>query len=229
MEPGGKRRESKSCLAPTLDFERGFWERGLLRIVGVDEAGIGSLCGPVIAAAVRVPAGCTPIAEVRDSKTLSLAQRERLFGEIHQQASAVGVGAASVAEIARLNVRRASHLAMRRALARVAPFDCALIDGAPIRAFESGPFQTVVDGDARCYAIACASIIAKVVRDRLMARLASRFPAYGWDHNAGYGTGEHLASLRRCGLTPYHRRSYRPVRAIVEAAIERPLLEVGDG
>lgn len=198
---------------PSLEFERALWRRGLVRVVGVDEAGMGSLCGPVVAAAVCIAVDCQVIDGVRDSKTLSSAQRESLLAEILREAVGIGIGAASVDEIERLNVRAASHLAMKRALARLGRFDHALIDGRPIRGIDLGPHTTIVDGDARSYAIACASIVAKVTRDRLMKKLAGRHPAFGWDHNAGYGTDEHLAALDRFGPTPYHRRGYAPVRA----------------
>jgi ribonuclease HII len=152
---------------------------------------------------------------VRDSKTLAPQERERLYAEILRQASAVGLGAASVAEIDALNVLRASHLAMRRALARVTPCDFALVDGRPVKGTDLGPHATMIDGDATSYAIACASIVAKVTRDRLMHKLARRFPGYGWETNVGYGTPGHLEALRRLGLTPLHRRSYAPVQAVL--------------
>lgn len=202
---------------PTLDAERALWLGGKTRVAGVDEAGLGSLCGAVVAAAVVIPANCVRIPEVRDSKTLSLEQRERLFEQIVEQAVAVGAGAASVVEIERLNVLTASRLAMLRALRRVTPYDHALVDGRAIKSIDLGPHTAIVDGDASSYAIACASIIAKVTRDRLMRRMARRFPQYGWDHNAGYGTREHLAALQKIGVTPYHRRSYAPVRAVLES------------
>lgn len=197
---------------PSLEAESALWQRGNLRVVGVDEAGRGPLAGPVVAAACCLPAHCDMIEGVRDSKTLTAAQRERLFHEIEQQALAVGIGAASVAEIERLNVLRATHLAMRRALARVGPYDHALIDGPPCRGFHPGPHTAVVDGDATSYAIACASILAKVTRDRLMRRLARLYPGYGWGSNVGYGTPEHLEALRRLGPTPLHRSTFGPVQ-----------------
>lgn len=212
---------------PSLRFERDLWATGLQRIVGIDEAGIGSLCGPVVAAAVCVVQPGKIVEGVRDSKLLSSQQREALFLEIVGEVAAVGIGAASVAEIERLNVRVASHLAMKRALARIGSHDHALIDGRPIQRIDLGPHTTIVDGDALSYSIACASIVAKVTRDRLMRKLSARYPAYGWDHNAGYGTGEHLAALDRCGLTPYHRRGYAPVRALIggddDWADDRPI------
>ncbi|HEX5417746.1 MAG TPA: ribonuclease HII [Chloroflexota bacterium] len=201
-------------IRPGLAVERECWGRGLARVAGVDEVGVGSLSGAVVAAAVLLPAGCAAIPGVRDSKTLSAAQREKLADEVYRAAVTVGLGAASVAEIERLNVRVASHLAMRRALLRIGPYDIALIDGLPIADSDLGPHRTIVDGDATSYAIACASIVAKVVRDRLMRKLAGRYPAYGWDHNAGYGTAEHRAALQTRGATPYHRRTFAPVRAV---------------
>ncbi len=126
----------------------------------------------------------------------------------------VAVGAASVAEIDRINIYHASHLAMRRALRRIGAYDHVLVDGRRIAGFDDvGPHTAVVDGDALCYAIACASVVAKVTRDRLLARLALRHPGYGWERNAGYSTREHLEALRTLGVTPHHRRSFAPSRS----------------
>jgi len=179
---------------------------------------MGALCAAVVAAAVLVRPNCRKIAGVRDSKTLSQRQREALVDEIRGRSLAVGVGAASVAEIDRLNIRNASHLAMRRALARIPDRDHVLIDGLRIAGFEEhiGPYTAIVDGDMRSYSIACASIVAKVTRDRLMARLALRYPGYGWERNAGYATRDHVAGLREHGVTPCHRRSYQRIRALLE-------------
>lgn len=204
-------------IVPTLRWEDDRWQRGESRVVGVDEAGRGPICGPVVAAAILVPVGCSLIQGIRDSKTLTIEQREHLFVEIHSQALAIGVGAASVCEIDRLNILQATYLAMRRALARVGPYDHALIDGKVTKTADLGPHTAIVDGDAASYAIACASIVAKVTRDRLLRRLARRHPGYGWEHNVGYGTPEHLAALRQHGPTPYHRTSFAPVRVCLEA------------
>jgi ribonuclease HII len=129
-----------------------------------------------------------------------------------------GVGAASVEEIERLNVRNAAHLAMRRALRRLPPFDHVLIDGQKISGMEQhvGPYTPIVKGDASSYAIACASVVAKVTRDRLLSRLALRYPGYGWEHNAGYATADHVAGLRVLGVSPHHRRTYQRIRGILE-------------
>ncbi len=201
-------------MVPSLARERDLWRQGRPRVVGVDEAGLGPLAGPVVAAACLVPTGCDAIEGVRDSKTLSPSQRERLYGEILRQAAAVGVGAASVHEIEILNVLAASRLAMRRALARVSPYDHVLVDGREFRDPTLGPHTAIIDGDALCYSIACASIIAKVTRDRLMKKLAALYPVYGWDHNAGYGSPGHLEALRAAGPTPFHRRTFAPIRAL---------------
>ena len=199
-----------ASIVPSLRFERPLWRDGLARIVGVDEVGVAPTCGAVVAAAVIMKPGCHRIPGVRDSKTLSAAQRERLVPVIRRRAVAVGVGAASVAEIDRLNIYHATHLAMRRAVARIGAHDHVLIDGNRIVGFEEhvGRYTSIVDGDAKCYSIACASVVAKVVRDRMMARLAARYPGYGWERNQGYATREHRAAVRRLGLTPFHRRSF---------------------
>jgi ribonuclease HII len=188
---------------------------------------------PVFAAAVLVRPRTRKIAGVRDSKTLSLRQRERLVDEIKRRSLSWGVGAASVAEIERLNIRHAAHLAMRRALRRIPAYDHVLVDGLKIRGFEEhiGPYTAIVDGDASSYAIACASIVAKVTRDRLMVRLAARYPGYGWEHNAGYATRDHVAGLRELGLTPFHRRTYQRIRGILDGdqlALELDGLEAVD-
>lgn len=200
---------------PDLSLERALWEQGLQRVAGVDEVGRGCLSGPVIAAAVILPPDCAPLSGVRDSKKLSFKQRESLYTAIQQQALAWAVGAASVEEIERLNILHASHLAMQRALSRVQPCEHSLIDGKDPNKAEFGSYTAVVGGDNRSYSIACASIIAKVVRDRLMCRLAERYPGYGWESNAGYGTKAHLQGLESLGVTPWHRRGYAPVKRLL--------------
>jgi ribonuclease HII len=204
-------------ITPTLRYERGLWRDGLSRIAGVDEVGVAPASGPVVAAAVIMSPNCHRIAGVRDSKTLSAAQRERLAPLIRRRAVAVGVGAASVAEIDALNIYHATHLAMRRAIAKLGGHEHVLVDGLRIREFEDhvGPYTSIVDGDALCYSIACASIVAKVVRDRLMTLLATRHPGYGWERNAGYATREHRAAMADLGITVFHRRSFITTQRIV--------------
>src|SRR3954462_4415558 len=197
-------------ITPTPRPERRFWRDGLARVVGVDEVGVAPTCGAVVAAAVVMKPYCRLIPGVRDSKTLSPGQRERLAPMIRRRAVAVGVGAASVTEIDRLNIYHATHLAMRRAIARLGGHDHVIVDGNRIVGVENlgGPYTNVIDGDAKVYSVACASVVAKVVRDRMMARLAARYPGYGWEHNQGYATRDHRDAIRRLGLTPFHRRPF---------------------
>jgi len=178
-------------------------------VAGVDEAGRGPLAGPVVAAAVMVGPETPLIEGVNDSKQLTSRRREALAAAIVSSLH-YAVGAASAHEIDRHNIRRATALAMQRALRRLGVADAIIVDGLPVP--ELGyAHDALVDGDAQCYAIACASIIAKTVRDRLMTRLAVRYPVYGWDRNAGYGTEEHRAAINASGVTPHHRRSFTPV------------------
>lgn len=202
-------------IEPTLRRERRLWNQGLTRVAGVDEVGVAPTSGPVVAAAVIMRAGCHRIPGVRDSKTMTALQRAKLAPVVRRRALAVGVGAASVREIDRLNIYHATHLAMRRAIGRLGGHDHVLVDGNRIAGFEAqvGPYTAIVDGDAVCYTIACASVVAKVVRDRLMLNLSRRYPAYGWDRNSGYATREHRAAMRAHGLTPFHRRSFPAVHA----------------
>jgi ribonuclease HII len=215
---------------PTLRQERRLWNEGLVRVAGVDEVGVAPTCGAVVAAAVIMKPGCHRIPGVRDSKTLSMGQRERLAPIIRRRAVAVGVGAASVSEIDRLNIYHATHLAMRRAIARLGGHEHVLVDGNRIVGFEEqvGPYTNIVDGDAKVYSIACASVVAKVVRDRMMAKLATRYPGYGWEHNQGYATRDHRAAIREFGLTPFHRRSFLALQRTL-AGDQMPLDLFNDG
>jgi ribonuclease HII len=215
---------------PTLRQERRLWNEGLVRVAGVDEVGVAPTCGAVVAAAVIMKPGCHRIPGVRDSKTLSMQQRERLAPIIRKRAVAVGVGAASVAEIDRLNIYHATHLAMRRAIARLGGHEHVLVDGNRIVGFEEqvGPYTNIVDGDAKVYSIACASVVAKVIRDRMMAKLSARYPGYGWEHNQGYATRDHRAAIREFGLTPFHRRSFLALQRTL-AGDQMPLDLFNDG
>ncbi|HSM60040.1 MAG TPA: ribonuclease HII [Longimicrobiales bacterium] len=199
-DPGTERLRSP------LDYERGFWCRGL-SVAGVDEAGRGPLAGPVVAAAVVLPPDVC-IEGADDSKRLGAEVREELFGRILACSRCVGVGAASVREIDRINILRATTRAMRRALVRLEERpDHVVVDGLPVHHL-GWEHEAVVDGDALIHSVACASIVAKVVRDRLMRRLAARYPGYGWDHNAGYGTEAHRSAIDALGLTPHHRLTF---------------------
>jgi len=196
---------------PTFEREIALWNAGRSIVAGIDEVGRGPLAGPVVAAAVVFPAGMKPIRGLRDSKILPAAKRERLAVVVRARAVAVGVGAASVKEIDRFNIRRATILAMQRALQRLGlvPGE-VLVDGLWLP--ELGrPHDAIIDGDALCQSIAAASVIAKTVRDRLMCLLAARYPVYAWAENKGYGTPEHLDALHVLGPTRHHRMSFEPV------------------
>jgi ribonuclease HII len=189
-------------------------ERGPL-LAGVDEVGRGPIAGPVVACAVVMPPDMRAIRGVDDSKALTALERNRLVGRIQERALACALGAASVHEIERLNIYQASVLAMRRALGRlqVQP-DHVIIDGKSMRTL-SVPHTAVVHGDAKCFSIACASIVAKVTRDRLMERLSRRYPGYTWERNSGYTTSAHIRGLDAQGITPHHRRSFFRVSQLV--------------
>jgi ribonuclease HII len=193
-------------------------------VCGIDEAGRGPLAGPVVAAAVIIDRRRFR-GELRgvldDSKALGRDARENcyraLFASARVGAVSIGIGAASAPEIDRINILRASLLAMARAVAvldRVP--DIALVDGN-VAPFLPCPVETVVRGDALSFSIAAASVIAKVTRDRIMHALARRYPGYGWETNVGYGTAEHGRAIRRLGVTPHHRRSFAPVRLAIAA------------
>jgi ribonuclease HII len=186
--------------------------RGLHFIAGVDEAGRGPLAGPVVAAAVILPVDFTH-GVLNDSKQLSEEQRETLYVEITTHVSIRwAVASVEVREIDRINILRATHQAMRRAVAQLVPPPChALIDGLPVRPFPV-KHTALVKGDAISFSIAAASIIAKVTRDRLMVELDTRFPPYGFARHKGYGTPQHLAALKLHGPCPHHRRTFLPVR-----------------
>jgi ribonuclease HII len=183
-------------------------------VAGVDEVGRGPLAGPVVACAIIMPPHMRAIAGVADSKVLTREERERLDPIIRARAIALGLGAASAREVERHNVYHATVRAMRRALSRLGRVpDAVLVDGRAIAAL-GWPHHGIVDGDARCYSIACASIVAKVTRDRIMRALAPRHPGYGWEHNVGYGTPEHWSAIDMLGLTRHHRSTF--VRADAE-------------
>jgi ribonuclease HII len=194
---------------PSLDMELAAGGR----VAGVDEAGRGPLAGPVVAAAVVlgawVPSDLAALLD--DSKKLTADQRLAAFTALRASAAEIGIGAASVTEILRLNILHASMLAMRRAVERLrmAP-DLALVDGNYPPKLGCA-VRCVVGGDALCLSIAAASIVAKVVRDRAMARLAMRFPGYGWETNAGYATNFHRTALERLGATRHHREAFGTV------------------
>lgn len=181
------------------------------RVCGIDEVGRGALAGPVVAAAVVLPTGCE-LPDADDSKRLSRTSRERIDEELRARALAVSIAAVGARMIDRINIRQATLLAMRRAFCRLTDtIDITLVDGLDAPSITSA-CRPVVGGDGCSLTIACASIAAKVFRDRLMAVAARRFPGYGFATNAGYGTREHLMALCQLGPSPFHRRSFAPVR-----------------
>ena len=184
---------------------------GFARVCGIDEAGRGPLAGPVVAAAVILPAGYE-LPGLNDSKKLTAKKREALYEALMaDDAVQKSIAQATVEEIDELNILRATHLAMRRAAEGLpGGVDFCLIDGLPVPGFPL-PSRSIVKGDARCLSIAAASILAKVWRDHYMQELHRQFPAYGFDRHAGYGTRAHMQAIREHGATIHHRRTFAPV------------------
>ncbi|MEI8138742.1 MAG: ribonuclease HII [bacterium] len=205
-----------------LQFERQAWGRGICRLAGVDEAGRGPLAGPVVAAAIifeRLFLEAEQygrLKSVNDSKRLTPRERDRLYAELTGTCPcAFGVGIASVFEIDSLNILRATHLAMARALGALSPLpDFVLVDGLPVPGL-SCPSLSIIQGDGRSLSIAAASIIAKVTRDRMMVELDQQYPQYAFARHKGYGTRVHIKALLDYGPCPAHRRSFRPVQEML--------------
>ena len=194
---------------PDYSIEARFLAQNGGPIAGIDEVGRGPLAGPVLAAAVILNRECIPEG-LNDSKKLTMRAREKLFARI-MEIAVIGVGEASVDEIDRINIRRATHLAMARAVDALSEKPVfAIVDGNDAPALTC-PCDTIVGGDGRAVSIAAASIIAKVTRDRMMMRLHEDHPGYGWRTNMGYGTKEHLEGMQKLGITPHHRKTYAPV------------------
>jgi ribonuclease HII len=198
-------------MACDFSRERALRARGIFLVAGVDEAGRGPLAGPVVAAAVILPEDCA-IEGLNDSKKLTAKKREHFHTILTLRADIQwGIGQADVAEIDSLNILRATHLAMARAVAALPRKpDHALVDGLPVRGL-SVPHTALVAGDTLSLSISAASIIAKVTRDRLMTALDAEYPQYGFARHKGYGVREHLEALRSHGPSPVHRRSFQPV------------------
>ena len=200
--------------APDYTFEAAMHARGFGRIAGVDEVGRGPLAGPVTAAAVVLDPARLPVG-LNDSKALSARRRADLLVQITELAE-VSVAHASVEEIDALNILRASHLAMERAIAGLSrPPDHVLVDGNLIPRGLTLSAQAIIKGDALSLSIAAASIVAKITRDAIMWDLAQQFPGYGWETNAGYPSKSHRLALQNLGVTPHHRRSFKPVHNIL--------------
>lgn len=222
MPPGPERSGGRPHRSRWVPIERQLRATLGPHIAGIDEVGRGPLAGPVVACAVVMPPDARAIRGVDDSKRLSPSERVRLADRIIDQAVALGIGAASVREIDRINIYQATILAMRRALLRLGlvPHH-VLIDGNPIRTLEIA-HTAIVGGDDACYTIACASIVAKVTRDRIMQALAPRYPYYRWETNVGYCTEAHLDGLTSHGATPHHRRSFMPVQQLTLDLLAAP-------
>lgn len=203
---------------PDLSFEDAARARGARVIAGVDEVGRGPLAGPVVAAAV-ILTGPLPQG-INDSKQTTARQRDRL-AEWVMEHCIWGQGIADVEEIDRLNIYHASHLAMCRAVERLAQHprgmlpDHVLVDGNAVPKALQISAEGIIKGDARSLSIAAASIVAKVLRDRIMVDLAQQHPGYGWEKNAGYPTAQHRESIHRLGITLHHRRSFKPIHNIL--------------
>ena len=201
-------------MGPDFEFENDAYARGFTRVAGVDEVGHGPLAGPVTAAAVVLDPECIPEG-LNDSKKLSQKARARLYDEILAVAD-VSIAHASVVEIEELNILHASHLAMVRALDGLkVRADYALIDGNMLPRDLTLKAQTIIKGDARSQSISAASIMAKICRDCVMLSLAQQHPGYGWETNMGYGSKRHIEALQNLGVTPHHRRLFKPVHNIL--------------
>ena len=196
---------------PDFSIEAERQAQGYRNIAGIDEAGRGALAGPVTAAAVQLPAGWVPNG-LDDSKKLGPAQREKLYLEIEERA-AVGVGFADIEEIERLNILHAAMLAMRRAAENLRmDVGLLLVDGNRVPEGLAVPAEPVVGGDGKSASIAAASVVAKVVRDKLMSELSVEHPGYGWSKNKGYGTKQHIRAIQENGPSAQHRLAFAPVR-----------------
>jgi len=204
---------------PDFSHEKACNTTGL--VFGIDEAGRGPWCGPVVTACVCFPnfqIDAALASQINDSKKLSAAKREKLFPLIMNSGAYIGIGQASAKEIDDLNILQATFLAMHRALEDAAQkgfkADFALIDGNRLPNWEI-PCQCLIKGDSLSLSIAAASIVAKVTRDHIMQELAKDYPAYNWDKNAGYGTKDHITALQTYGVTPHHRKTYKPVAELL--------------
>ena len=200
-------------LDPDDAFECEAWARGFRRVAGVDEAGRGPLAGPVVAAAVVLPRRCH-LEGLRDSKLLSERQREHLYARLLTAAVDIGVGVVDAEVIDELNILEATRLAMAQAVRHLTPSPDYLLLDAVLLPGIAAEQRAVIKGDRLCRSIAAASIVAKVLRDRLMARAHVRYPQYGFLAHKGYGTAEHLRQLQRYGPCALHRRSFAPVREV---------------
>ena len=225
---GGNRRLKNHLPVPanvklmlTFAEEKACISQGYTRIAGIDEVGRGCIAGPLIAAAVIMPINKKPrwFYGVNDSKRLSAKQREAVFTHIQQAALGIGIGTVSSQEIDAGGMTAANRKAMTMAVNQIFPLpDFLLIEFFKLPDL-CLPQKSIIDGDSCCFCIACASIVAKVCRDRLMKDLDSKYPGYGLAENKGYGTREHIASLHKLGPSPIHRRLFEPVQNVLQRGI----------
>ncbi len=213
LRPPANPRLCSRMTAPDFTYEYALIAQGILTVAGTDEVGRGPLAGPVVAAAVILDPRNIPDG-LNDSKKISLKKREVLFEQIVNCARFC-IAEASVEEIDALNIYHASHLAMCRAVEGLGNVEHVLVDGNKIPRDMQPPATAIVKGDGKSQSIAAASILAKVTRDRHMDALAQQYPGYGWDKNAGYPTKGHISALAELGVTPHHRRSFKPVHNIL--------------
>ncbi len=213
----------QQLLGPTFEHERLAMARGSTLVVGIDEAGRGPWAGPVVAAAVILSPGAIPPG-IDDSKVLDPTRREQIYAALVDSGALIGIGIAEVSRIDRVNILQATLWAMTQAVNKLpyAPA-FALVDGNRLPPKLRCPGQAIISGDALCLSIAAASIVAKVTRDRIMTALADTLPGYGFERHKGYGTPEHQEALARLGVSPQHRRSFKPIREALEVSMQASL------
>ena len=201
-------------LESMLRYEKKIYAQGFQLIAGIDEVGRGPLAGPVVAAAVILPKGCK-IKHLNDSKKISKSKHVAIYHEVMEQAVAVGIGIKDTQVIDQVNIYEATKLAMLEALGKLNPAPQHLLIDA-MKLDTPIPQQSIIKGDANSLSIAAASIVAKVTRDRLMVDYDQTYPGYGFAKNAGYGTAEHLTGLERLGITPIHRKTFEPIKSLIQ-------------
>lgn len=208
-----KETEELKRLEAMLHYEKTYWDKGYELVAGIDEVGRGPLAGPVVAACVILPKDCH-IKGLNDSKKIAKKQHQALYQEIMDKALAVGFGIQDHQMIDQVNIYEATKLAMLEAIEAIPQPDALLIDAMELPI--DLPQEAIVKGDAKSLSIAAASVVAKVIRDQIMTSYGDIYPDYHFDTNAGYGTPEHLEALSKYGISPIHRRSFEPVKSMIE-------------
>lgn len=205
---------------PDTELEKKLWKKGLKRVIGLDEAGRGPLAGPVTAGAVCIGVDTSLNSLIRDSKKMSKRQREQVYENIKENCIAYGIGVVEAEIIDEVGIQKAVHMAMTEALRQVEvklkrKADYLIIDGNNVLSIEGYDQEKIKKGDLYHYSISCASILAKVTRDRLMERYAKQYPVYGFEKHVGYGTKKHIEAIQEFGICPIHRRSFSPIKEII--------------